>query len=193
MDAPGDRPPASSRVLTVPNLISAIRIAMIPVFWVLIVDPDSTAWGIVLFGVVVATDWVDGTIARRTGQVSEIGKVLDPVADRAAIAAGLVALVVRGAFPLWAAVLILARDVAVLIAGAVLASKGLRIDVRWIGKVATFALMIAIPAVSWGSLGLWPAAAALAVGWPVYVLGIVEYYIAAGVYAVDLRRALPTA
>jgi cardiolipin synthase len=119
--------------------------------------------------------------------------VLDPVADRAAIAAGLVALVVRGAFPLWAAVLILARDVAVLIAGAVLASKGLRIDVRWIGKVATFALMIAIPAVSWGSLGLWPAAAALAVGWPVYVLGIVEYYIAAGVYAVDLRRELPTA
>lgn len=193
MDAPGDRPPASSRVLTVPNLISAIRIAMIPVFWVLIVDPDTTAWGIVLFGVVVATDWVDGTIARRTGQVSELGKVLDPVADRAAIAAGLVALVVRGAFPLWAAVLILARDVAVLIAGAVLASKGLRIDVRWIGKVATFALMIAIPAVSWGSLGLWPAAAALAVGWPVYVLGIVEYYIAAGVYAVDLRRALPTA
>lgn len=192
MDAPGDRPPASSRVLTVPNLISAVRIAMIPVFWMLIVDPDTTAWGIVLFGVVVATDWVDGTIARRTGQVSELGKVLDPVADRAAIAAGLVALVVRGAFPLWAAVLILARDVAVLIAGAVLASKGLRIDVRWIGKVATFALMIAIPAVSWGSLGLWPAAAALAVGWPVYVLGIVEYYIAAGVYAVDLRRALPT-
>ena len=55
------------------------------------------------FGVVVATDWVDGTIARRTGQVSELGKVLDPVADRLAIAAGLIALVVRGAFPLWAA------------------------------------------------------------------------------------------
>ncbi|HET6713226.1 MAG TPA: CDP-alcohol phosphatidyltransferase family protein [Actinomycetota bacterium] len=180
-------------MLTVPNLISVVRIAMIPVFWALIVDPDTTASGIVLFGVVVATDWVDGTIARRTGQVSELGKVLDPVADRAAIAAGLIALVVRGAFPLWAAVLILARDVAVLIAGAVLAAKGRRIDVRWIGKVATFALMIAIPAVSWGSLDLWPAAAALAVGWPVYVLGIVEYYIAAGVYAVDLRRALQTA
>jgi cardiolipin synthase len=193
MDSSGDRTPASSRVLTVPNLISAIRIAMIPVFWALIVDPDTTAWGIVLFGVVVATDWVDGTIARRTGQVSELGKVLDPVADRAAIAAGLVALVVRGAFPVWAAALILARDVAVLIAGAVLAGKGLRIDVRWIGKVATFALMIAIPAVSWGTLGLWPSAAALAVGWPVYVLGIVEYYIAAGVYALDLRRALGTA
>jgi len=193
MDASGDRPPASSRVLTVPNLISAFRIALIPVFWTLIVDPDTTAWGIVLFGLVVATDWVDGTIARRTGQISELGKVLDPVADRAAIAAGLIALIVRGAFPLWAGVLILARDVAVLIAGAVLAAKGRRIDVRWIGKVATFALMIAIPAVSWGTLDLWPAAAALAVGWPVYALGIVEYYVAAGVYAIDVRRALSTA
>lgn len=193
MDASGDRPPASSRVLTVPNLISAFRIALIPVFWTLIVDPDTTAWGIVLFGVVVATDWVDGTIARRTGQVSELGKVLDPVADRAAIAAGLIALIVRGAFPLWAGALILARDVAVLVAGAVLVAKGLRIDVRWIGKVATFALMIAIPAVSWGTLDLWPAAAALAVGWPVYALGIVEYYVAAGVYAVDVRRALSAA
>ena len=190
MDASGDRTPSSSRVLTIPNLISAVRIAMIPVFWALIVDDDTTAWGIVLFGVVVATDWVDGTIARRTGQVSELGKVLDPVADRAAIAAGLIALVVRGAFPAWAAALILVRDVTVLAAGAIMATKGLRIEVRWIGKVATFALMLAIPAVSWGSLGLWPAAAALAVGWPIYVLGIVEYYIAAGAYAVDMRRAM---
>ena len=177
-------------MFTVPNLISAVRIAMIPVFWALIVDEDTTTVGIVLFGVVVATDWVDGTIARRTNQVSELGKILDPIADRAAIAAGLIALVVRGAFPAWAAALILVRDVAVLAAGAVMAAKGLRIEVRWIGKVATFALMIAIPAVSWGSLGLWPAAAALAVGWPIYALGIVEYYVAAGAYAVDLRRAM---
>jgi cardiolipin synthase len=190
MDASGDRTPSSSRVATVPNLISALRIAMIPVFCVMIVDEDTTTWGIVLFGLVVATDWVDGTIARRTGQVSELGKVLDPVADRAAIAAGLIALVVRGAFPAWAAALILVRDVTVLVAGAVMATKGLRLQVRWIGKVATFALMLAIPAVSWGSLGLWPAAAALAVGWPTFVLGIVEYYVAAGVYAVDLRRAM---
>ena len=68
----------------------------------------------------MATDWVDGYVARRTGQVSELGKVLDPVADRLAIAAGLIALVVRGVFPLWAALLILVRDVAVLVAGAAL-------------------------------------------------------------------------
>ncbi|HET9309750.1 MAG TPA: CDP-alcohol phosphatidyltransferase family protein [Actinomycetota bacterium] len=180
-------------MLTLPNLISALRIAMIPVFWALIVDDDTTAWGVVLFVAVVATDWVDGTIARRTGQVSELGKVLDPVADRLAVAAGLIALVVRGAFPMWAAALILARDIAVLAGGALLAVKGSRIDVRWIGKVATFGLMIAIPAVAWGTLGLWPAAAALAIGWPIYAIAVVEYYLAAGAYALDLRRALAAA
>ena len=65
----------------------------------------------------VATDWVDGLVARRTGQVSELGKVLDPTADRLAIAAGLIAFVVRGVIPLWAALLILVRDAVVLIAG----------------------------------------------------------------------------
>ena len=88
-------------------------------FWALIVDEDTIGLGHRCCSpLVVATDWVDGTIARRTGQVSELGKVLDPVADRLAIAAGLIALVVRGAFPLWAAALILVRDVAVLVAGA---------------------------------------------------------------------------
>jgi cardiolipin synthase len=193
MDASGDRTPASTRVLTVPNLISALRIATIPVFCALIVDEDTSSWGILLFGTVVATDWVDGTVARRTGQVSEVGKILDPVADRLAIAAGLIALVVRGAFPLWAAALILTRDVAVLLGGAVLAAKRLRIDVRWIGKVATFGLMIAVPAISWGTLGLWPAAAALAIGWPIYAIAIVEYYVAAWAYASDLRRAIASA
>ena len=192
MDAPGDRTTASTRVLTLPNAISLVRIAMIPVFWALIVDEDTSAWGIAVFGAVVATDWVDGAIARRTGQVSALGQILDPVADRLAIAAGLLAFVVRGAFPLWAAVLVLARDVAVLGAAIVLATKGVRIDVRWIGKVATFGLMIAIPAISWGTLGLWPAATALAIGWLVYAVSIVEYYVAAGIYAVDLRRALAT-
>ena len=91
----------------------------------------------------------------------------------------------RGVFPVWAASLILVRDVLILIAGAVLAGRGLRIDVRWIGKVATFTLMIAIPGVAWGTLGLWPAAAALAIGWLAFVVGIVEYYMAAAVYAND--------
>jgi cardiolipin synthase len=183
-------PAQTDRVLTIPNVISFLRIALIPVFVVLIVDPDTRRAGLVLFVVVVATDWVDGALARATGQVSDVGKVLDPVADRLAIAAGLIALVVADAFPLWAALLILVRDVTVLIAGLVLLSKRrARIEVRYLGKVATFALMTAIACIAWGSLGYPLAPAALACGWAFYAVGIVEYYVATVLYVGDLRRA----
>ena len=143
-----------------------------------------------LFVVVVATDWIDGALARATGQVSELGKVLDPVADRLAIAAGLIALVVADAFPLWAALLILVRDVAVLIAGLVLLStRRARIEVRYLGKVATFGLMAAIACIAWGTLGYPLAPAALVCGWAFYAAGIVEYYVATVLYVGDLRRA----
>jgi cardiolipin synthase (CMP-forming) len=182
--------PSSSRVLTVPNAISAARIASIPVFVALILDHDTTTAGLILFAIVVATDWIDGLIARRTGQVSDLGKVLDPVADRLAIAAGLIALVLRGIFPLWAAAAILVRDLTVLVGGAVvLVRRGIRLEVRWIGKLATFSLMAAIPMVSWGSLGLPLAAAATVGGWAAYAVGIVEYYVAAFAYLGDIRRA----
>ena len=183
-------PAQTDRVLTIPNIISFLRIALIPVFVALIVDPDTRRAGLVLFVVVVATDWVDGALARATGQVSDLGKVLDPVADRLAIAAGLIALVVADAFPLWAALLILVRDVTVLIAGLVLLStRRARIEVRHLGKVATFSLMAAIACIAWGSLGYPLAPAALACGWAFYAVGIVEYYVATVLYVGDLRRA----
>jgi len=183
-------PAQTDRVLTIPNVISFLRIALIPVFVALIVDPDTRRAGLVLFVVVVATDWVDGALARATGQVSDLGKVLDPVADRLAIAAGLIALVVADAFPLWAALLILVRDVTVLIAGLVLLStRRARIEVRHLGKVATFSLMAAIACIAWGSLGYPLAPAALACGWAFYAVGIVEYYVATVLYVGDLRRA----
>jgi len=182
--------PSSSRVLTVPNGISAARIALIPIFVALILDHHTTTMGLVLFAVVVATDWIDGMIARRTGQVSDLGKVLDPVADRLAIAAGLIALVIRGVFPVWAAALILVRDLSVLLVGAfTLVRRDVRVEVRWIGKLATFSLMAAIPMVSWGSLGLPLTAAATVGGWAAYAVGIVEYYVAALAYLGDIRRA----
>jgi cardiolipin synthase (CMP-forming) len=183
-------PAQTDRVLTIPNVISFLRIALIPVFVALIVDQDTRRAGLVLFVVVVATDWVDGALARATGQVSDLGKVLDPVADRLAIAAGLIALVVADAFPLWAALLILVRDATVLIAGLVLLSKRrARIEVRHLGKVATFSLMAAIACIAWGSLGYPLAPAALACGWAFYAVGIVEYYVATVLYVGDLRRA----
>lgn len=185
---------SSSRVLTVPNLLSFLRIALIPVFVALIVDPDTTFWGLALFAVVAATDWVDGLLARRLGQVTELGKVLDPTADRIAMAAGLVALAVRGVFPWWAATLILVRDAAVLAVGAgLLVGRRVRLDVRPLGKVATFTLMTAVVWISWGNLGYPLEHAALALGWVSFTAGIVEYYVAAWLYVGDLRRALAEA
>lgn len=180
----------TSRVLTIPNLLSLARVLLIPLFVWLIVREGSEAAGLLLFGMVSATDWVDGYVARRIGQVSELGKLLDPTADRLAIAAGLIAMVVRDAFPLWAALLILVRDGLILIAGVVLlvARRG-RIDVRFIGKVATFSLMAGVPLVAWGSFELPLAAAATTLGWTLYAVGIVEYYVATVLYIGDLRRA----
>jgi cardiolipin synthase (CMP-forming) len=147
--------------------------------------------GFLLLGLVVSTDWVDGYLARRTGQVSELGKILDPVADRLALAAALITFVVLDAVPLWAALLVVVRDAVVLAAGAILAfTGGPRIEVSPMGKYATFTLMWGIPLVAWGNLGLLFADAIRVIGWTWFAVGLVEYYVATAGYAVALRRAL---
>jgi cardiolipin synthase (CMP-forming) len=185
--------PASSAVLTVPNVLSLARIVLIPVFCWLAANEQTRLWGILLFAVIASTDWVDGYVARRTGQVSELGRILDPVADRLAIAAGLLTFAISGIFPFWAALLIILRDVAVLLGGAgVLWGRDIRVDVRWIGKIATASLMIAITWIAWGNAGGPLGEVLLVGGWLAFVVGIVEYYIAAGLYAIDVRDALAT-
>ncbi|HXF57083.1 MAG TPA: CDP-alcohol phosphatidyltransferase family protein [Actinomycetota bacterium] len=182
---------ALDRVATVPNLLSLARILLIPVFVALLLVPGAEAAGLAVVALVVSTDWVDGYLARRTRQVSNLGKVLDPVADRLAIAAALAALVARDAVPLGAALLVLVRDGLVLAAGAVfLFAFGVRLEVRWVGKVATFALMCGIPLVAWSSFGLPLGEAAGIGGWALYWAGLALYYAAALVYAADLRAAL---
>jgi cardiolipin synthase (CMP-forming) len=185
------REAAAGRILTAANLITSLRILLIPVFVALIVDPDRSEAGLVLFGLVVTTDWIDGWVARRTDQVSDVGKLLDPVADRLAIAAGLIALMVRGAFPAWAGILILIRDgIVLLVGGYVLFGRRIKLEVRWIGKVATFSLMVAVVGISWGTLGLPIGAAAIVVGWVAFIAGIIEYYLAGAVYLGDVRRSI---
>ncbi|MGH2684826.1 MAG: CDP-alcohol phosphatidyltransferase family protein [Actinomycetota bacterium] len=178
------------RVLTVPNALSAIRILLIPAFVVLLVDRETRLAGFLLLGAVVSTDWVDGYIARRTGQVTELGKLLDPIADRLALAAALVTLVALDLFPLWGALVILVRDAAVLVAGIWGLRRGIRIDVRPIGKYATFTLMFGIPMIGWGNAGLPLDDFMRVVGWVWFPVGSIEYYAAAAAYAGDLRRAM---
>ncbi len=179
------------RVLTVPNALSAFRILLIPAFVALLTSEDSRLAGFLLLGAVVSTDWVDGFVARRTGQVTELGKLLDPLADRLAMAAALVTFVVLGLFPLWAALIILVRDAVVLAAAVWLwLTHGPRIDVRPIGKYATFTLMWGAPAIAWSNAGL-PFEDFVAVfGWLWFAVGSLEYYAAGAAYARDLREAL---
>ena len=184
---------ASSAILTVPNLLSFLRILLIPVFVVLLLHHGSELAGLLLLGAVMSTDWVDGYIARRTNSVSELGKLLDPVSDRLAIAAALIALLIRHALPLWAALLILVRDAGVFLVGvALLGSRGRRLDVRYIGKVGTFVLMATVPLIAWGHFGLPLAQTAAAIGWIFFPVGILEYYAATILYIGDIRAMLRT-
>lgn len=185
------RDASSNRVLTLPNVLSFTRILLIPAFIVLLVPERTRLAGFALLAAVVSTDWVDGYLARRTGQVTELGKLLDPLADRLAMAAALITFVVLDLFPLWAALVVLVRDGIVLAVAAWLAiSRGPRIEVRPIGKYATFTLLWGAPAIAWANAGL-PFDDFFAVfGWLWFAVGSLEYYAAAIVYAGDLRRAI---
>jgi cardiolipin synthase (CMP-forming) len=189
-EAAGSTDEASRRLLTVPNLLSGARIALIPVFVVLLLDPDTRVLGYALLVVVFSTDWVDGYIARRTGQVTELGKLLDPVADRLALAAALITFVVVDALPLWAALVVLVRDAVVLIVGTVLGARGIRIAVRPIGKYATFTLWWGVGLIAWSRFDFAMDDVAAVVGWVWFVVGVIEYYAATVAYAGDVREAV---
>lgn len=184
------RQESSRRLLTIPNVLSAARIALIPVFVILLLDGDTRVAGFFLLLVVVSTDWVDGAVARRTGQVTELGKVLDPVADRLALGAALITFLAVDAIPLWAALLVLVRDGLILVAGAVLGARGIRIAVRPMGKYATFTLWWGIGFIAWSSFGFVMDDVAAVIGWVWFIVGILEYYAATVAYIGDVQHAL---
>jgi cardiolipin synthase len=145
--APDPVAPASSAgVLTLPNAISVFRLACVPLFLYLLFGRDNRAAAAYLLGFLGATDWIDGYVARHFHQVSTVGKVLDPVADRILLGVGVVAIMIDGSVPLWIGWLTLLREVLVSAAVLALAVLGARrIDVTWAGKAGTFALMFAFP------------------------------------------------
>jgi cardiolipin synthase (CMP-forming) len=136
------------RILTVPNALTAIRLLCIPLFVWLLVRPNRSGWfaaGVVL-AVLGVTDGVDGYVARHFGQVSRLGKVLDPTADRLLLGVAGVAIVLAGAIPAGVAVAALTRE-AIVAAGfiGVALAGGRRLEVQWAGKAGTFGLMCALP------------------------------------------------
>jgi len=187
--APAD--PALGRVVTVPNVVTAVRLACVPVFvWLLFGAHRQTA-AAVLLGVLGATDWIDGFVARRWHQVSNLGKVLDPVADRVLVLTGVLSIIVDGAVPLWFGFATVAREVLVSAAVLLLASLGAeRIDVLWVGKAGTFGLMFAYPTflLAHGHAGWQHPFAVFA--WVCGIPGLALAWVAAAAYLPLSRRAL---
>lgn len=179
------------RILTAPNVITLVRLLCIPLFlWLLFGQREQTAAAILL-GLLGATDWVDGFVARRFQQVSTIGKVLDPTADRLLVGTAVISVLVYGAAPLWFGIATIVREV--LVSGMVLllASLGAsRIDVLWVGKAGTFGLMFAYPAflLAYGGAG-WQAPFTV-IAYVTGVAGLVLAWIAAGSYVGPARKAL---
>ncbi len=143
-----DQSRGEGRILTVPNLVTLVRLLCIPVFVLLLSRPARAGWypAALLLGALGATDWVDGYIARHFNQVSTLGKVLDPLADRLLVGVAAIAIIAVGAVPVWVAVVVLVRE-ALVAAGFlyVAAAGGRRMDVQWAGKAGTFGLMCALP------------------------------------------------
>lgn len=141
-----DPPANTNRILTIPNVITIVRLCLLPVFvWLLFGKEDRAAAAWLLAGI-GTTDFLDGYIARHFDQVSELGKVLDPVADRLLFFVGIGCILADGSIPTWFAVAVLTREL--LIAGATLALAALgaaRVDVTWFGKAGAFALMMSVP------------------------------------------------
>jgi cardiolipin synthase len=175
-------------VLTIPNVISSIRIAAVPLFlWMLVArdNPVGAGW---LLGAIGATDWIDGFLARRLGQVSELGKVLDPVADRLAIASALVAGWATGTLHWPIALALIVRESIVAAGAAYGARHGIRLEVRYMGKAATLGVYAAVAnfIIHSGNghwFHFWTA-------WICIVPGLLMYYIVAVQYFFDLRNAL---
>ena len=151
----------SNRIFTVPNLISAIRLCLVPVFLILLLNGYDLAAAF-LFALAAGTDWIDGQIARRTNQVSKLGQLLDPAVDRILMIVGVAGLFIVGRLPLWIIVFVVARDLLLLVGGAYLLKRWkTRVAVIYPGKVATTLLFVGF--------------AALLLNWPVLTgFGVVD-------------------
>lgn len=158
--------------------------------WLLFTTAHEFAAGFLL-GTLGATDWVDGFLARRLGQVTTLGKILDPVADRALVFTAVVTIAINGAVPWWFASLTLARELLVSLAVLSLAAMGAaRIDVVWVGKAGTFGLMTAYPLLlmAHGPQG-WQSVLH-DVAWPIGWIGLALAWYAAFAYVAPARAAL---
>lgn len=179
------RPP--DRVLTVPNLLSAIRLALIPVFIYVLLVKHADGWAVAILVFSGASDWADGKIARTLNQSSRLGVLLDPAVDRLYMVTVPIALALRGIVPWWFVITLLARDALLAATLPLLRSRGLSaLPVTYIGKAATFSLMAGFPLVLLGTWdALWSRVVG-AIGWAFLIWGLYAYLWAFVLYLVQV-------
>jgi cardiolipin synthase len=171
------------RIWTIPNIISIIRLCCLPIFLYLLFGKENRAAAAGLLAVLGVTDFVDGYIARHFDQISNLGKILDPVADRLLFFVGVTGIMIDGSCPAWFGWMVLIREAAVAIVTVAIGLMGAkRADVTWFGKAGTFFLMFAFPLflASNSTLGWAPLAEVLA--WATGIPGLVLSYIAWAMY-----------
>ena len=180
----------SDRVFTIPNLVSFARLASIPWFWWLVLGADEIGLATVVYAVVATTDWVDGFLARRLGQVSRLGKALDPVADRLMIASAVIVGLIAGIVDAVIGFFLIVREIYMAAVALLVVARGRgTLTVRALGKLATF---IVYSSIGWFYMAAVPFLEDLLrpLAWAAGVVGLVLYWWVAVLYTADARRAL---
>jgi cardiolipin synthase (CMP-forming) len=181
----------TTRVLTIPNALSILRLAGVPLFLWLVLGPEADGLALAVLLVSGLTDWLDGYLARRLNQTSQLGQVLDPVADRLYILAVVVGLAWRDIIPWWLAVLLPARDLLLWVLVPFLRTRGYHaLPVHFLGKAATFNLLYAFPLLLLGDGEGVVATLANVFGWAFAIWGTGLYWWAGILYAWQVRKLL---
>jgi len=192
----GERTPSpttdevSDRVLTVPNVLSALRLVGVPVFlWLLFTHQD--VWAFIVLALSGISDYLDGKIARRFHLVSRLGQLLDPIADRLYVLTTLIALTLRDIIPLWLLVVLVARDLFMGVVMLLLKRVGQTgLPVHFVGKAATFNLLYAFPILLLSTVEGSVGEIARPVGWAFAWWGVTLYWLAAVLYAIQATSVI---
>lgn len=173
----------TTRIWTIPNILSFIRLLGVPLFLWFVLGPHWDVWAVLVIALASLTDFFDGWIARTLHQVSRLGQVLDPIADRVYIFAIIAALSVRGFLPWVLVVLVVARDVMLATLIPSLRKRGYAsLPVHFLGKIATFCLLYAFPCILLGELDFRGSTVFLIMGWAVALWGTFLYWWAGLLY-----------
>ena len=183
--------PRSDRVLTIPNLLSVLRLAGVPLFLWLLLGPHEDVLAIVVLALAAISDWLDGKLARWLDQTSRLGTMLDPAADRLYILATAFAFVVRGILPWWFVALVLLRDIAVGLCLPLLRRAGYEPpEVIYLGKAATFCLLYALPILLLAQVGPTVAMIAGPIGYGFAIWGLAMHVWSGVLYVVQSLNAV---